>query len=324
MAGHRRSVSRRAVDHRRAVMPDRRRRRGARGVIAALDMHGASTIATSIARDPDKAARAARRHFGLPGRRSRFEEAGAALAERRPALINATPARHGGLRGDAGGRARRPRHDAARRLCSTWSMRRCETALLAAARGSAGCGAIDGLTMLIGQAARGVRAFLRKRRPAPARCRIARAADVMIILGLTGSIGMGKSTVARMFADEGVPVFDADAAVHRLQGPEGALVAEIEAAFPGHDRRRGRRPRRRWPSGCLAEPAALRRLEALVHPGGGARARGVPRRQRRRAGGRARHPLAVRERRRRPGRQGRRGLRRRRRCSARGRSRGPA
>ena len=58
----------------------------------------------------------------------------------------------------------------------------------------------------------------------------------MIVLGLTGSIGMGKSTVAKMFADEGVPVFDADATVHRLQGPEGALVAEIEALFPGsHD-----------------------------------------------------------------------------------------
>ena len=52
-------------------------------------------------------------------------------------------------------------------------------------------------------------------------------------LGLTGSIGMGKTTVAKMFADEGVPVFDADQVVHRLQGPEGALVAEIEGAFPG-------------------------------------------------------------------------------------------
>ncbi|HEX7657442.1 MAG TPA: dephospho-CoA kinase, partial [Sphingomonas sp.] len=54
----------------------------------------------------------------------------------------------------------------------------------------------------------------------------------MIQLGLTGSIGMGKSTVAAMFEARGVPVFDADAAVHRLQGPGGRLVAEIEARFP--------------------------------------------------------------------------------------------
>ena len=53
------------------------------------------------------------------------------------------------------------------------------------------------------------------------------------ILGLTGSIGMGKSTVAEMIMAEGVPVFDADAAVHRLQGPGGALLPQIEAAFPG-------------------------------------------------------------------------------------------
>jgi len=53
------------------------------------------------------------------------------------------------------------------------------------------------------------------------------------VLGLTGSIGMGKSAVAAMFAGLGVPVFDADAAVHRLQGPDGALLGEIEAAFPG-------------------------------------------------------------------------------------------
>jgi dephospho-CoA kinase len=55
----------------------------------------------------------------------------------------------------------------------------------------------------------------------------------MIALGLTGSIGMGKSTVAKMFSDEGVPVFDADAVVHRLQGKDGALVESIEAYFPG-------------------------------------------------------------------------------------------
>jgi dephospho-CoA kinase len=87
----------------------------------------------------------------------------------------------------------------------------------------------------------------------------------MMRLGLTGSIGMGKSTVAAMFADDGVPVFDADAAVHRLQGPEGALVAAIEAHFPGTTGAEGVK------RGALAErvlgaPAKLRRLEELVHP----------------------------------------------------------
>ena len=87
----------------------------------------------------------------------------------------------------------------------------------------------------------------------------------MIRLGLTGSIGMGKSTVARMFAEEGVPVFDADAEVHRLQGPKGELVAEIEAAFPGTTGEQG------VERGALAErvlddPQALRQLEAIVHP----------------------------------------------------------
>jgi len=86
-----------------------------------------------------------------------------------------------------------------------------------------------------------------------------------VTLGLTGSIGMGKSTVARMFADEGVPVFDADAAVHRLQGPGGALVAAIEAAFPGTTGAAGV-DRGALAERVLAEPAALKRLEALVHP----------------------------------------------------------
>ncbi len=87
----------------------------------------------------------------------------------------------------------------------------------------------------------------------------------MITLGLTGSIGMGKSTVARMFADEGVPVFDADAAVHRLQGPEGALVEEIEAHFPGTTGPEGVN-RGALAERVLGEPEALRRLETLVHP----------------------------------------------------------
>ena len=87
----------------------------------------------------------------------------------------------------------------------------------------------------------------------------------MIVLGLTGSIGMGKSTVARMFVDEGVPLFDADAAVHRLQGRGGDLVDEIEAEFPGTTGPDGV-DRTTLAERVLAEPAKLRRLEALIHP----------------------------------------------------------
>ena len=87
----------------------------------------------------------------------------------------------------------------------------------------------------------------------------------MITLGLTGSIGMGKSTVSRMFAAEGVPVFDADKVVHQLQGPDGALVDEIEAQFPGTTGESGV-DRTTLAERVLDEPEALRRLEALVHP----------------------------------------------------------
>ena len=87
----------------------------------------------------------------------------------------------------------------------------------------------------------------------------------MIVLGLTGSIGMGKSTVAGLFAAEGVPVFDADAVVHRLQGPEGALVEAIEAHFPGTTGPSGVN-RGALAERVLAAPDSLRRLEALVHP----------------------------------------------------------
>ncbi|WP_010214508.1 dephospho-CoA kinase [Sphingomonas sp. PAMC 26621] len=87
----------------------------------------------------------------------------------------------------------------------------------------------------------------------------------MITIGLTGSIGMGKSTVAAMFANEGVPVFDADAAVHRLQGEDGRLVGAIEAAFPGSTGREGVDRAKLGPM-VLSDPAALKRLEAIVHP----------------------------------------------------------
>jgi dephospho-CoA kinase len=85
----------------------------------------------------------------------------------------------------------------------------------------------------------------------------------MLILGLTGSIGMGKSATARMFADEGVPVLDADAVVHGLY--EGEAVALIEAAFPGTTAG-GKVDRDKLGRRVIGDTAALKRLEALVHP----------------------------------------------------------
>jgi dephospho-CoA kinase len=87
----------------------------------------------------------------------------------------------------------------------------------------------------------------------------------MKTIGLTGSIGMGKSTVAQMFADEGVAVFDADAAVRALQGPGGRLLPAIEAAFPGTTGPGGvERPE--LGSRVFGKPDELKRLEAIVHP----------------------------------------------------------
>lgn len=85
------------------------------------------------------------------------------------------------------------------------------------------------------------------------------------ILGLTGSIGMGKSTVAAMFRDLGVPVFDADAAVHALQGSGGALLPAIEGAFPGTTGPGGI-DRAALRDRIFNDPAARQRLEAIVHP----------------------------------------------------------
>ena len=85
----------------------------------------------------------------------------------------------------------------------------------------------------------------------------------MFILGLTGSVGMGKSVTARFFADEGVPVHDADAVVHRLY--EGEAVAPIEAAFPGTTAT-GKVDRSKLAAHVLDDAAALKRLEAIVHP----------------------------------------------------------
>lgn len=85
----------------------------------------------------------------------------------------------------------------------------------------------------------------------------------MIVLGLTGSIGMGKSTTAGMFRDEGVPVHDSDEAVHRLYA--GKAAALVEEAFPGTTAD-GTVDRERLAARVVGDPAALRRLEAIVHP----------------------------------------------------------
>ncbi len=87
----------------------------------------------------------------------------------------------------------------------------------------------------------------------------------MITLALTGSIGMGKSTVAAMFADAGIPTFDADAVVRQLQGPGGRLVAQIEARFPGTTRE-GVVDREALSAAVLSDRDELAALEAIVHP----------------------------------------------------------
>ena len=87
----------------------------------------------------------------------------------------------------------------------------------------------------------------------------------MITLALTGSIGMGKSTVAAMFAEAGIPTFDADAVVRKLQGPGGRLVPDIESRFPGTTRE-GAVDRDALSSAVLGDPDELAALEAIVHP----------------------------------------------------------
>ena len=85
------------------------------------------------------------------------------------------------------------------------------------------------------------------------------------IIGLTGSIAMGKSTVAQMFEDAGVPVFDADAEVRRMQGPGGELLPAIEAAFPGSTGTEGVM-REELGQIVFGDADALARLETIVHP----------------------------------------------------------
>src|SRR5437588_4482719 len=85
----------------------------------------------------------------------------------------------------------------------------------------------------------------------------------MLILGLTGSIGMGKSTTAKLFAEAGVPVYDADAAVHKIY--EGEAAPAIETAFPGTTAG-GKVDRNRLSARVVHDPAAMKKLEEIVHP----------------------------------------------------------
>ncbi len=87
----------------------------------------------------------------------------------------------------------------------------------------------------------------------------------MIVIGLTGSIGMGKSTVARMFAEEGAPAFNADHAVHALYAPGGEAGAPVEAAFPGV-MKDGGIDRIALSARVVGDEAAMKRLEGIVHP----------------------------------------------------------
>ncbi len=91
----------------------------------------------------------------------------------------------------------------------------------------------------------------------------------MMTIGLTGSIGMGKSAVSAMFRRLGVPVFDADAAVHILQGPGGVLIPAIEARFPGTTGAQGV-DRMKLGAAVFGKPDELRALERIVHPAVGA------------------------------------------------------
>jgi len=88
----------------------------------------------------------------------------------------------------------------------------------------------------------------------------------MIVLGLTGSIGMGKSTAAAVLQRLGVPLYDADAEIHKMLGPGGAAVPAVLAAFPGVDGESGGIDRRRLGPRVFGKPAELRRLEKILHP----------------------------------------------------------
>ena len=140
------------------------------------------------------------------------------------------------------------------------------TPLLAAAR-ARGNPAVDGLGMLLHQAVPGFERWFGVRPEVTPGLRAEPRGEprgtLMLVIGLTGSIGMGKSAAAAHFARRGVPVFDADAEVHRLYA--GEAVRSIEAAFPGVTRE-GRIDRDLLAREVAASPAKLEQLERIVHP----------------------------------------------------------
>jgi dephospho-CoA kinase len=88
----------------------------------------------------------------------------------------------------------------------------------------------------------------------------------VIVLGLTGSIGMGKSTAAAVLRRLGMPLYDADAEIHKMLGPRGSAVAAVEAAFPGVRGETGAIDRRALGQRVFGKPEELRRLEKILHP----------------------------------------------------------
>ena len=139
-----------------------------------------------------------------------------------------------------------------------------ETPLIAAAR-ARGLAVVTGLDMLVEQAAASFKLMFGADPPRDRDADLWHRLRAMITLALTGSIGMGKSTVAAMFADAGVPVFDADAVGARAAGPGRAAGRAIEARFPGTTRD-GAVDREALRRAVLGDPAELAALEAIVHP----------------------------------------------------------
>ena len=179
-----------------------------------------------------------------------------------------------------------------------------ETPLLAAAR-ARGLATVDGLGMLLHQATPGFEKWFGVKPEVTDELRAIIVADIegalMLVVGLTGSIGMGKSTVAARLRALGIGVCDADAEVHKLY--EGAAVPLIEAAFPGTTAD-GKVDRQKLAAALLANPAGFKRLEAIVHPLVFEAERALPARRggQGRAAGGAGDPAAARGRRRAPGR----------------------